>query len=405
MLVAYSATHHRKNQRIHYLLYFFSPLPKAKELVFNFWNCDWRNACTKCQFEASLHLSINFSYVSPTKNVMCYYPITSKSGMVSKRGATTSLATQSPDAFFTRRSLQQNHPRNNTSITWDATLVMEITYEAIDFRDTVSMMSAHAKYRSTTCFVASDIDGRSAWSQNQIHTQSKRTNILLKWATQRAQGKQEYRLEAKKVTSRCRWLLVPQSCQRVEVLPLFLWAVSFALSRIESCNSPPNPKAAKSHLSPATQRVRCVMKASRISPESHIRSTAKAAHPAIMLWLHMYVCFWTSRGHLHVVPESVLLTLAERQENSSRIRKFPPNGPSLSACCQQVAHLHWSSKKSESPPELGLILLVIMWFTVCFFSRFLEWVSLSLQKSEMQMNPSFLLFAFFHSIVRKRSSH
>lgn len=135
---------------------------------------------SKCQFEASLHLSINFSYVSPTKNVMYYYPITSKSGMVSKRGATTSLATQSPDAFFTRRSLQQNHPRNNTSITWDATLVMEITYDAIDFRDTVSMMSAHAKYRSTTCFVASDIDGRSAWSQNQIHTQSKRTNILPK---------------------------------------------------------------------------------------------------------------------------------------------------------------------------------------------------------------------------------
>ncbi len=214
--------------------------------------------------------------------------------MVSKRGATTSLATQSPDAFFTRRSLQQNHPRNNTSITWDATLVMEITYEAIDFRDTVSMMSAHAKYRSTTCFVASDIDGRSAWSQNQIHTQSKRTNILPKWARQRAQGKQEYHLEAKKVTSRCRWLLVPQSCQRVEVLPLFLWAVSFALSQIENCNSPPNPKAAKSHLSPATQRIRCVMKASRISPESYVRSTARQH----ILQSHFdYICMY--------VPEPV----------------------------------------------------------------------------------------------------
>jgi hypothetical protein len=53
----------------------------------------------------SLHMSINFSYVSPTKNVMCYYPITSKSGMVSKKGATTNLATQSPYAFYTKKVL------------------------------------------------------------------------------------------------------------------------------------------------------------------------------------------------------------------------------------------------------------------------------------------------------------
>jgi hypothetical protein len=115
----------------------------------------------------------------------------------------------------------------------------------------------------------------------------------------------------------------------------------------------------------------------------------EAAHPAIMLWLGMYVCSRTSRGHLHVVPESVLLTLAERQENSSRIRKFLPNGPSLSACCQQVEHLHCSSKKSESPPEFGLILLVIMWFTVFFFSQFLEWVSLSLQNQKCKWTQVF----------------
>jgi hypothetical protein len=90
--------------------------------------------------------------------------------------------------------------------------------------------------------------------------------------------------------------------------------------------------------------------------QSHMLDPLRRQH--ILQSLHMYVCSWTSRGHLHFVLESVLLTLAEHQKNNSRIQKFPPNGPSLSACCQQVGHLHCSSKKSESPLEFGLILLV-----------------------------------------------